>query len=322
MASTTSRCPPTPRPSARPSTSRASAGRRSCRRRPHRQRHRHPARGSTRGLQPTGSSCSRAPCAPAQRRGARAMERIKTVQDEMREANERLQALVKLATDEDRDFTTEETAEKDVLIGRMQALDGKRRRGESFTELLASVGKLQPPTPNGKQPGATLPAVPTLPKSLGAQFVESDIYATLRAMPRSGQWATPTVELQAAVTLNPATTLVPPGVEIVAPLFYPTDWGVADLFAQGTIDGGMVQYLQETVWTNAAAVVAMGAAKPESTKTFVLVQQGLVKIAHWIPVPDEMLDDISGLRSLIDAQLANGVVEALQNQLVNGPGTA
>jgi HK97 family phage major capsid protein len=95
---------------------------------------------------------------------------------------------------------------------------------------------------------------------------------------------------------------------------------VADLFAQGTMDGGMIQYLQETLWTNNADVVAPGAAKPESHKTFELKQQGLVKIAHWIPVVDEFLEDVAGLRSFIDAQMLNGVVEKLQDQLINGSG--
>src|SRR5262245_56572778 len=60
-------------------------------------------------------------------RGVIAMDpKIKTVQDEMREANERLHALVATATKEDRDFTDEENAEKDALVAKMTALDGKR----------------------------------------------------------------------------------------------------------------------------------------------------------------------------------------------------
>jgi hypothetical protein len=246
----------------------------------------------------------------------------------MREAHERLQSLVAQATSEDRDFTTDEVREKDALVERMTALDAKRKRGESFTDLLASVGGLKPPPPaapapsngNGNGHIVSPPLIVAPPKSLGAQFVESEIYASLRKMPRTGNWSTPSFELDAAVTITPA--LIPGGTQIQPFLPYPTDWGVSGLFASGTLDGGMLQYLQETAWTNAAAVVPPGGVKPESAKTFALVQQGLVKIAHWIPVVDEFLEDVSGLRSFIDAQMINGVVEKLEHELINGPGTA
>lgn len=261
------------------------------------------------------------------------MSTIKTVQDEMREANERLHTLVALATKEDRDFTADEIKEKDELVAKMTTLDGKRKRGESFADLLASVKALAPPAAspapaapngngNGNGNGHGAPYLYTPPKSLGSQFVETEVYAQLRGAPRGGRWTTPVVELDAAVTINPPGTLIPGGTALMPFLPYPADWGVADLFAPGTMDGGMIQYLQETVWQNNAAVVAPGGVKPESNKTFELKQQGLIKIAHWIPVVDEFLEDVSGLRSFIDSQMVNGVVEKLQNELINGPGTA
>lgn len=258
---------------------------------------------------------------------------IKTIQDEMREAHERLQGMVAVATAEDREFTGDEERERDSLLNRMNALDAKRKRGESFTKLLDSVHALVPtatptaapaPSTSGNGGGVTWYAAGTgpnpAPKSLGAQYVASDVYAQLRAIPKTGRWQTPVVEILDAVTINPPGTLVPGGTSILPVLPYPTDWGVAGLFTPGTLDGGMVQYLQETVWTNAAAVVPAGQPKPESTKTFELKQQGLVKIAHWIGCPDEFLDDVAGLRSFIDAQMRNGVVEKLNNELVNGTG--
>lgn len=254
---------------------------------------------------------------------------VKTVQDEMREANERLHALVAQATQDDRDFSDEEKQEKDSLVARMSALDQKRKRNEGFDDLLRHVGTLAPPTPraaskppsNGDVRAYDALAMPAVIKALGAQFVETEVYASLRAMPKMGIWSTRSVELQGAVTLNPPGVLVPPGTSILPFLPYPADWGVAALFSQGTLDGGMVQYLQETAWTNAAAPVAVGGVKPESAKTFELKQQGLVKLAHFIQCPDEFLDDVAGLRSLIDAQMANGIVEKLNDQLINGDGT-
>jgi HK97 family phage major capsid protein len=257
------------------------------------------------------------------------MSTIRTVHDEMREANDRLHAIVAAARKDDRELSPEEDKESGELVAKMKALDAKRLRAESFDDLLKSVSGLKAPAAAAPMPASgTITRIPSEApaanggvRSFGEQFVSTDMYAQLRAMPKTGQWATPVIELQAAVTVEPPGTLVPGGTMILPFLPYPTDWGVAGLFAPGTLDGGMVQYLRETVWTNAAAVVAVGGTKPESTKTFALVQQGLVKIAHWIPVPDEFLEDISGLRSFIDAQMRNGVVEELNDQLVNGSGT-
>ena len=124
------------------------------------------------------------------------------------------------------------------------------------------------------------------------------------------------------MTLTPAGAAIPPGTASPIPFTFPPEWSVAGRFAPGTTDAGLIPYLQETVWTNAAAVVAMGAAKPQSTKTFALVQQPLIKIAHYIDCPDELLDDVEGLRSFIDAQMANGVLEKLETEIIAGPGGA
>ena len=142
------------------------------------------------------------------------------------------------------------------------------------------------------------------------------------AAQRGGQWQSPSFEIHAAgVTMSPAVA-IPPGTEAPLAFPFPPEWSVAGRFAQGTTSGGLVPYLRETVWTNAAAVVAMGAAKPQSTKTFELVQQPLVKIAHYIDCPDELLDDVEGLRSFIDAQMAGGVLEKLETEIIAGPGGA
>ena len=45
------------------------------------------------------------------------------------------------------------------------------------------------------------------------------------------------------------------------------------------------------------------------------------KIAHWIPVADEMLADSDAIRSFIDARLSTGVLMTEEDQIVNGVGT-
>jgi hypothetical protein len=83
-----------------------------------------------------------------------------------------------------------------------------------------------------------------------------------------------------------------------------------------------VTYVQEDSFTNAADTVAEGAAKPESAETFNLVTELVSKIAHFLPVTDEMLEDVAQLRTLIDNRLVMGVQLEEEDQLLNGDGTA
>jgi HK97 family phage major capsid protein len=65
-----------------------------------------------------------------------------------------------------------------------------------------------------------------------------------------------------------------------------------------------------------------GGVKPESTLTFAAVTDPVRKIAHWLPVTEEMLEDVAQIRSYIDARLRLGVQLAEEDQLLNGTGIA
>jgi hypothetical protein len=265
------------------------------------------------------------------------MAAIKTIQDEMRDAHERIRSLVEGARKDDRDFSPEEQAEVDVLTGRMAALDTKRKRETGWGDLLKSVEAMVPAGrkvsgENGEGPGIAVGAGFAGPyaygrpaiKSLGQLFVEHEGYAVIRAMPKGGAWSSPPFEINAAVTIDPIpappANAYPDGLRIQPFPDTPAEWYVSGLFAQGTLSGSLIQYLREKVWTNAAAPVAVGGTKPESTLTFEAVNQALTKIAHWIPVPDEFLEDVDGLRSYIDARMRQGVLDKLEDQVVNGDG--
>ena len=96
---------------------------------------------------------------------------------------------------------------------------------------------------------------------------------------------------------------------------------VADLMLQGTTDNNSVEYYEETTFTNAAATVAEGVAKPESAIAWTLRTESVRKIAHWIPATKESLDDVAFLESTIRARLAFGVQRTEEAQLLTGDGT-
>ena len=78
---------------------------------------------------------------------------------------------------------------------------------------------------------------------------------------------------------------------------------ITDLLAQGTTDSATVRYVQETLFGNGAATVAEGGLKPESAFAFDNVDEPVRKIATFLPVTDEMLEDGAQMRSYLDGRL-------------------
>lgn len=96
---------------------------------------------------------------------------------------------------------------------------------------------------------------------------------------------------------------------------------VADLMLQGTTGAQVIDYYEETTFTNAAAEVAEGVAKAEGAIDFTLRQDPVRKIATWIPVTDEMLADVPAFESYLRERLAFMVKLREEGQILNGDGS-
>lgn len=83
-----------------------------------------------------------------------------------------------------------------------------------------------------------------------------------------------------------------------------------------------IQYLEETVFTNAAATVAAGDPKPESAITFVLRRVPVEVLATWIPIHNQLLDDIPSLRAYVEQRLRDGIMDEEDAQLLYGSGSS
>lgn len=95
---------------------------------------------------------------------------------------------------------------------------------------------------------------------------------------------------------------------------------VADLLVQGETSRSGVEYYEETTFTNSAATVAEGAAKPESALGWTLRQEPIRKIGHWVPATDEVLDDNPFLEGQIRGRLRFGVQRVEEAQILAGNG--
>jgi HK97 family phage major capsid protein len=96
---------------------------------------------------------------------------------------------------------------------------------------------------------------------------------------------------------------------------------IRDLLLQGQMDGNTLEYVRETGFTNAAATVAEGTKKPESSLNFDLVNTSAKVIAHYMKASRQVLSDASQLASIIDGRLRYGLAAIEEQQLLNGNGT-
>lgn len=96
---------------------------------------------------------------------------------------------------------------------------------------------------------------------------------------------------------------------------------IRDLIAPGTTDSNSVEYVRETGFTNAAAPVAEGGAKPYSELAFELVNAPVRTLAHLFKASRQILDDARALQSYIDARARYGLLTVEEQQLLYGNGT-
>lgn len=96
---------------------------------------------------------------------------------------------------------------------------------------------------------------------------------------------------------------------------------IRGLVAPGTTESNNIEYVKETGFTNSAAPVSEGGAKPYSDIAFTLANAPVRTIAHLFKASRQILDDASGLASYIDARATYGLDLVEETQLLYGNGT-
>jgi HK97 family phage major capsid protein len=162
-------------------------------------------------------------------------------------------------------------------------------------------------------------------KTPGRVYVESEQFkATATLRKRGAPWTGDGVEIARwALTEDPAS-----GGGTVAPDFQPIVPGVAlprtvaDLIPQGQTSSNAVPIPVETSFTNAVAPVLEGGVKPESSLVYTQQVEAVRKIAHYLVVSDELLDDVPAMAGQIDSRLRYGVERKEEQQILAGTGVA
>jgi HK97 family phage major capsid protein len=178
------------------------------------------------------------------------------------------------------------------------------------------------PTPQGPAPQQNLYQMPEPPKSLGERFTDSEEY---KSAARKGQVRVSFADIDARelkTTLTRAAGFAPFVTRLPRVVEYATRRPtVADVVPNTTTTMSSIKYMEETTFTNAAATVAEEGLKPESALAFTERTVPVEKIATWIPVTDEQLEDVPQIRSVIDNRLMFMLELAEETQLLTGTGS-
>lgn len=91
---------------------------------------------------------------------------------------------------------------------------------------------------------------------------------------------------------------------------------------QPVTTGGAIKYMRETTFTNNADATAEAGSIGEAALALTEVTCSLRKIAVWLPVTEEQLSDVDGMRAYLNNRLSSMVVSKAASQLFHGSGTA
>ena len=97
---------------------------------------------------------------------------------------------------------------------------------------------------------------------------------------------------------------------------------VLDVVPQLPTAQAAVVYMEETGFTNAAAEIAQGASAPEATLLLEQRSSSVKKVAVFLPVTDEQLEDVEGIAAYINGRLIFMLRQRVDSQILNGDGAA
>ncbi len=208
-------------------------------------------------------------------------------------------------------MTAAELAETDALLRRCE-------QGQDLNRQLKALGA---GAPDVSGPGGDALGRP------GDQVIASAGYKAIRGS-RGAAWSTGPIEIETKATLfegslgspGAGAALAQPDVRpgVVQLLSQPPT--VVDLLAQAPTSSNVVRVIVETVASNAAAATAEGDEKPEAALEFDEVDEPVRKVAVFLPVSDELLEDAPALQAYINARLGLFVRQEEEDQILNGRG--
>jgi len=225
------------------------------------------------------------------------------------------------------DFTPEQLDDVRARTAEISEIGKARDEAIETEQMAVAVKSVQdelskPNRPNfGGNPQGNAPQQPQ--KGIGEQFVQSKAYQDFLKNHATGQESESVFIDTSLKVLTTSTGWVPTTVRstVVVPYATPQP-AVTDLIPTIQITQNAFVYMEETTFTNAAVEVAEGAAKPEGNLALTERTSPVRKIAVWIAVTDEQLEDVPQMQDYLENRLGFMVKQRLNTQILVGNGTA
>lgn len=226
----------------------------------------------------------------------------------------------------DLDFTEDEVAD---IRAKNAELDDLGTRLDKLTELTNIGNRAKAGVPFPAEVKDTTPPSEPKYRTFGEMFVKSAAFTGFTGSKG------PVVEVDLAEafgadrikhgfkTLFDTTSFVPEVTRIPVILTpgeqQPT---IAALMPSGRTSQTSIAYMEETTTTNAAAETAEAGTKPESALAFTERTSPVRKIATFLPVTSEVMEDAPMMEDYINTRLQQFVGYREDSQLLNGDGIA
>lgn len=219
----------------------------------------------------------------------------------------------------------------------MKALDGVEKNMEKMSEKataeIANLGKVSTETKTAienlgveqrtladrllqlEQKQSAQPDAPPADETFGAQFTKSTQFENF--VKQDGRVKT-RVEVKNTVTNAVANTFSERRPSIIEGAF--RVFTLEDLMAKLPTQANAIEWIRESVFTNGAAEVAEGTAKPQSSITFTPGTMPISTVAHWIKISRQLAMDNAALAAYINRRMIYGVNLRAENQIIAGNG--
>jgi HK97 family phage major capsid protein len=241
--------------------------------------------------------------------------------------------------------------EMDPHLTRITALNADITRERSRRERVRSAPSANLPDQPEEGPVTPVGGFARMPAALTDQFLGSDEWrgyvanVAPKGFSHSARVESPKIDVQGSlipglvrrglVTGGSATSagalILPDQVGIFDEGTFQRELSVLDVITRGTTDSDTVEYVRTTGFTNLAAIVPEADSvdptdntgrKPWSSIALERVQESVQTIAHGEAATTRALSDAGQMRTIIENWLRYGLLEELEDEIVNGAGGA
>lgn len=219
----------------------------------------------------------------------------------------------------------------DKIGERLTNLETDRVSAKAFAEKAQELGAKQADLARElleiRQKNEAVPAKAEA-KSVGDSFVADKAYTDFVSGAATSARAVITLDKGSNSTPTTVGTSSGPAATSLAPSFYAGVFGtpnvpqkIEPLIPHIAVTTDSVDYVTVADTIGAAGVAEAGAI-PESKFTPTLAKANVVNVAHYTKITKQLADDAPALAAYINTKMLYGLQNKVENQIVNGDGTA